>query len=136
MHVIRFSLLAVALLFVSVGHAADRPYTNCVNSRRLHSIVKEAPDYLPSQAVDTLAKRTSIASFNVLRLISAASGDAACVAVLVDENGIPQDVAVYSPARLALLPEERAAMFADRFSPAHKAGIPVKSIVVAAYYFD
>ncbi len=55
-------------------------------------------------------------------------GATACIALAVDEAGIPQDALIFLPPALSLSKRERKTVLGHRFSPAFIDGNAVKSI--------
>ncbi|WP_133502018.1 hypothetical protein [Cognatilysobacter terrigena] len=126
------SLLVLLVAFASAPAAAVTPEA-CESDAILRGTIKPAPDFLPPSAVDARAKLHGSLRFNGMDLYRASRIDEICIAVLVDETGVPRDAAVFQPRRLALSAGERSELLALRFSPAEKAGQSTKAIVVVRW---
>mgnify|MGYP001308258671 CR=1 FL=1 len=131
----RFTLLLLAFAFSSHGAAAEpKPIANpdqfCEKARELKSITSQLPDYALSWEAESPVVVLPPLKFNPVRLLKAAHGQPVCIAVVVDETGIALDASVYFPKRFALTKIERSQVLANKFEPAKKSGLPIRSIMV------
>ena len=116
----RLVLFALVALGGSFSVFAENPMDICEQAPELATLFL---DY-KTQA-DTPAKRLSGAAIFIRSQKPATS---ACVALAIDETGVPQDASVFLPPGISLSKRERKTLLAHRFSPALSGGKPVKSI--------
>ena len=116
-----FALVALGGCFPVL---AQNPMHVCQQAPELATLF---PDY--KIQADTPAKRLSGAAISIRSQKPATS---ACVALAIDETGVPQDVSVFLPPGISLSKRERKTLLAHRFSPALSGGKPVRSIELIA----
>lgn len=93
-------------------------------------ICEEAPEFatlFPNYQSLPTAPRKHL-SGTPISIRSQKPGTTACVALAVDETGVPQDAMVFLPPALSLSKRERKTILGHRFSPAFADGKAVRSI--------
>jgi hypothetical protein len=120
---------ALLLLVASVANSAE-PKLDCKEAKGLAAVTSQLPDYQLSSDLDSPAKPIPPFTFKPFGILSAAHGQTVCIAVVVSASGTVEDVAAYSPTRVALSKSERKQLLSQKYVPAEDAGQPVKSIVL------
>src|SRR5687768_14385081 len=111
----------VLLAFVGASSVfAESPTKVCEQSAEAAALF---PDYKSSP--DTPAKLLSVAPIFIL---SQRPGTTACVALALDETGVPQDATAFPSRANRLSKGNRKTLLSHRFSPALADGKPVRSI--------
>ena len=119
MRLVVFALMALSGPFSVL---AENPVDTCKSAPEFPAVF---PDHQTSP--DTPAKYLS---GTPIFIRSQRPDSTVCVALSVDETGVPEDVFVLSPPTLSLSKRERNTLLAHRFSPALVDGKPVKSIEI------
>jgi len=133
--------LALLLLVASAANSAEpkqlnKPDTYCKEAKGLATVTSQLPDYKLSSELDSPAKQLPPMTFKPFGILSAARGQPVCIAVVVSNSGVVQDVAAYSPTHVALSRSERKQLLSHKYVPAQQAGQPVQSIVLMKAWSD
>lgn len=118
-------LLLIALL-LATGHTAarQRPITSCAKAPLLAVFQQERPDHILADDADEKPQALArLPRFD--RNIWLRSGsELVCVVVVLDSNGVPQEMAVSHPAGYALSAEQEQQILSVQWSPARLDGQP------------